>query len=409
MMTGMGIYLGLSIALNSCMPGTPPIAASTGMQSSLTSFAKELASLPLQERDVLVKKFVKEYTQTPVIDSDTVFGLYWYGKAKEVLITGDLQSAWSAPENMKFVNCGDSSFYYISYTVPADARLDYQFIIDSVYMTDPRNPVITPSGFGPHSQVAMPGFHSDPDLNFNAAIQHGRIDSMYFKSRDTSILSRPLKVYLPPGYDSLSDLPVLYVMDGLEALVYMAYPNVLDNLIAANKIEPVIVVFVPPVDRGGEYLGKKDGIFLDGLCRDIVPMIDSTYKTSKLAGKRGITGISAGGHFALLALFSRSDVFGCGAGQSPTITSEISRALKKLIGKGTDLPSLRIYFDVGRYDLGQGYLDTRTFLEANSDFHIELEKQNIPHQFNIVDDGHEWANWRERTGEILEYFFGKKR
>jgi enterochelin esterase-like enzyme len=66
---------------------------------------------------------------------------------------------------------------------------------------------------------------------------------------------------------------------------------------------------------------------------------------------------------------------------------------------------VRIYFDVGQFDLPGGAVNNLSFYQANEAFHLELEKAGIKHVFQVLNDGHEWANWRERTDDILPYFY----
>jgi len=69
-------------------------------------------------------------------------------------------------------------------------------------------------------------------------------------------------------------------------------------------------------------------------------------------------------------------------------------------------PQHKIYFEVGRYDLDYQSAGS-TFLQINRGLDQALKKNNISHIYHEFNDGHEWANWRERTEEVLVYFFGK--
>lgn len=373
--------------------------------SRLNAFGLSLQDFPENERDSVINDFTREYPSTPIFESDTVVSLYWYGKANQVLILSDLHG-WSLPDTLNSIPCGEFTFFYASYIVPFDARVDYQFQIDTLFTIDERNLSITPSGYGPHSEIAMPGFKPDPIRQRRQDIHQGSLDSLLLVSKNSDIQSRQAMVYLPYSIDSLDQLPVLYVLDGLEAIEYMSYPTVLDNLIADGKIEPLIVVFIPPVERHVEFIGIKHDDFMTVLCDEFVPLVDKTYKTEAQPEKRGITGISSGGHFALLAVLSRPDVFLCGAGQSPTISNVLLEALHNFSSEKKTYPSLHFYFDVGRFDLANGTINNQTFLEANEHFSRELTSAGIGYRFNVFNDGHQWANWRERTDEILIYFFG---
>jgi enterochelin esterase-like enzyme len=385
-----------------------------GQHQSITYFGTpfesritELKSLPEKERGPYIGQLIRDYPNSPVIEHDTIVSLFWYGKADQVLIHGDLQSGWSKPDTMERISCGENAFFTITYSIPVDARLDYQFQVDSEYMTDPRNHSITPSGYGPHSEIAMPGFKPDHDRVFREDIPHGTLDSIELTSKDRSIRPREAMIYLPSGYDTLALLPVLCVMDGLEALEYMSYVNVLDVMIAEEKITPVIAVFIPLAERGDEFSGNKSTAFMEALCDEFIPFIDNIYKTNPRPPKRGIAGISNGGFFALLTMLKRPDVFLCAAGQSPIINHVIYEALQDFKRNIKPSSELKIYCDVGRFDLPGSPGSGPAFFQAAIEFHQTLEMEGINHFMQVVNDGHEWANWRERTDNILIYFFGK--
>jgi enterochelin esterase-like enzyme len=376
--------------------------------SQFEAFTDSLMALPEDKRGVAIMEYISAHPETPVIEADSIVSLYWFGSANTVVLNGDLQLGWSAPDTMDAIACNGQTFFHRTFTLPKDARIDYTLTIDSITGTDPRNSVITPGGFGAHSEIAMPGFHPDPARTYHEDIANGILDSIWLVSRDTNVMSRMAKVYVPAGYDTLSGLPVMYIMDGKEAMEFMQYTTVLDNLLAGGLIEPLLVVFIPPAHQHSEYIGDGQPVFMNALCNEFVPVVDRMYKTTKLPGKRAIAGISSGGHMALLTVFSRPDVFLSGAGQSPTISHEIYSTLSKLTKETTTLPAFRIWMDAGTFDLVGRTRDDKTFLEANKDLHQELEKRGITHVFNVYNDGHQWANWRERTDEVLVYLFGKE-
>lgn len=291
-----------------------PLASSTtpsGEQIENSRFAKfvnELKDLPVDQRSVVIKNFIIDYPVSPIIENSLAC-FYWYGKASAVLINGDIQAGWTKPDTMESISCGDEKLFYRIYSLPADARVDYQFIVDGTIITDPRNSIITPSGFGLHSQCAMPMFKSDSVLLYRADILHGTIDSLFFQSKQTSIQPRSLKIYKPANYDSLNSLPALYVNDGFKAIDYCSYINVLDNLIADKKIKPVLVVFLDFVKSDQDYFLNKTDEYFTAVCNELVPFIDAKYNTSKQAKDRVIAGISAGAHISLLTALKRPDVF----------------------------------------------------------------------------------------------------
>jgi enterochelin esterase family protein len=238
-------------------------------------------------------------------------------------------------------------------------------------------------------------------------ILHGTIDSLFFVSKHKSMLPRSLKVYKPVNYDSLSSLPTLYVNDGFKAFDFCSYKNVLDNLIAENKIKPILVVFVDFVEGDQDYFLNKTNEYFTAVCSELVPFIDVKYKTSKQAKDRVLAGISAGAHISLLTALKKSDVFLNAAGQSPTTTEELFDALDSDYLNIHTNKGLNLYFEVGRFDLIDGGINNYSYLYANQLLYKKIKKAGINHIFNVFNDGHQWASWRERVDEILIYFFNK--
>ena len=373
--------------------------------SKFFQFTEKLNSLRITERQELVQQFLKEHPEKPIIEGDSLICFFWIGKADTVLLNGDLQSGWAKPEMMNFINCGDDNFFFKICSAPPDFRLDYLFIVDGKTTTDPLNKKITPSGYGPHSEVVMPGFVPDTIRNFQTNILHGAVDSILFVSKEKEISPRAVKVYKPFGYGTLSALPSLYVVDGFKALEFMNYINVLDNLIADKKIQPVIAVFLDYVNGDENFYLNNNEQLAKVLCDELVPLIDRTYKTNTDPHYRAITGISAGGHFSLITAFNRPDVFLNAAGQSTTITEKLFNAMHTASKNKKRLNECRFYFDVGVYDLTSGTIDSHTFLTANRKLNDEMKNAGFNFRYHEFNDGHQWANWRERTDEILIYFF----
>ena len=380
----------------------------SGQQApSFDTFLIRLKLLPISQRSAAVEVLLGSSQMTPIVEKGSLAHFVWFGKANTVIVMGDLQRAWSHPDTMESIPCGDSSFFHRSYVVPSDARVDYQFIVDGKWCTDPRNPRITPSGFGPHSELAMPGFVSNPVLKHRLNVPHGTIDSIWFTSSLDSLRPRAVKIYKPHDYSDLSNLPSLYVNDGFEALQFEYFQNALDNLIADRTIRPLLVVFIPPVQRHNEYVGLQQRAFTKMICDELVPLIDRAYLTSHKPEDRAMMGISDGGHVSVAMVLKRPDVFLNGAGQSSTITPQLFAILENSAEHRLSHSPFKLYLDVGQYDLDYPGEDG-SFLSLNREFSAELTKDEIKNVYREVNDGHEWANWRERSEDILKLFFGVK-
>jgi enterochelin esterase-like enzyme len=288
--------------------------------------------------------------------------------------------------------------------VPPDSRLEYKFVVDGVYQLDPGNRRMTPPGDFQNSEAVMPGFRMSPLSGKREGIKRGTVDTLKFASRDPKIKPRSVTVYLPPGYGSLSNLPVVYVHDGESAFRYAAFANIIDNLIADGQLPPIIGVFVPPVERNHEYVGLATPDFIAAFCDELVPLVDSVYRTSRNLEQRGVMGISSGGHIALAMAVVRPDCFRRAAGQSSTISPILRTALAVRRQSSPLPPTMKVWMDWGSYDIKD---DTYDFPAQNREFSKELAREDITVRSREVHDGHDWASWRERTPEILRFFFGR--
>jgi hypothetical protein len=136
--------------------------------------------------------------------------------------------------------------------------------------------------------------------------------------------SRPLWVYVPPGYDD--DLerryPSIYEIQGLTGQLDMwrnrtafrkNFPELLDEAVAAGEIPPCIVVFVDCWTSlgGSQFLDSPGtGRYHTYLCDEVVPWVDERYRTIPERDHRGIVGKSSGGYGAMVTPMLRPDLWG---------------------------------------------------------------------------------------------------
>lgn len=139
-------------------------------------------------------------------------------------------------------------------------------------------------------------------------------------------VTRPVPVYLPPGYDD-SDrrYPVIVMLTGYGGTGPLllnlrawdeSLPQQLDRLIGSGQMEPAIVVMPDCWTRygGSQYLNSSAlGCYEDYLIDEIVPFVDSQYRTLADRNHRGIVGKSSGGYGALVQAMHHPEVFGAAA------------------------------------------------------------------------------------------------
>jgi S-formylglutathione hydrolase FrmB len=137
---------------------------------------------------------------------------------------------------------------------------------------------------------------------------------------------RPLWVYLPPGYEDAEAAgrryPSIYVIQGLTGQIDMwrarsafrpTFLELLDRAIASGACPPALVVFVDCWTSlgGSQFLDSAGtGRYHTYLCDEVVPWVDTRYRTLADRDHRGIAGKSSGGYGAMVTPMLRPEVFG---------------------------------------------------------------------------------------------------
>ena len=359
---------------------------------SFQDFLNRLYAAPDSLRQGIVDSFTTAQPRSPVLERDTLAHYYWRGSASTVTVPGDA-NGWSASA-FPMARVPATDFWYHSRVFERDARLDYKFVTGgSNWILDPRNPYTVMGGFGPNSELRMPGHVPPAEIVYDPGIPHGDIrDTIWFSNALGN--SRRVRIYTPPGYATSQDsFPVVVFHDGLE-YVSLAYANnVLDYLIARGRIRPLIAVFIPPVNRVPEYRTTQINQFTSFVADDVMRYMDGAYRTRRNQAWRATLGASDGGHIALWLGYARPDVFGNVSAHSSNVTDTISRGLQS----GPPRP-LKFYLDIGTYDIAQ-------LIPLVRNLRGILVARGYPLRYQELHDGHSWGNWRSHIDDALEYFF----
>jgi enterochelin esterase family protein len=261
------------------------------------------------------------------------------------------------------------------------------------------------SGIGtPNSELRMPGYTFPQETVRYPATPRGTLTA------DTAIASTHLgynvnyRVYTPAEYSTknLSKLPVVYVTDGHEyAADYLgAMPIVLDNLIAAGRLKPTIAVFIDPRQPGNPGNNRRiteynmNANFASFVASELVPKIDTTYRTDATADGRTILGTSMGGLAAAYLGATKSSVFQNIAPQSPAYNQ--NSAIYGLY-QNNDLRFLDIIQTNGTLG-GDGS-------GANQMAGI-WSTRGYDFTRIIASEGHSWGQWRGQLDDILTGLIG---
>lgn len=345
-----------------------------------------------------------EKNQIPFTQDSTVIFLH-RGEAKSVSWNGDFNS-WSGNELIKFEGkeAGKSNIWYYKHEFPLDSRLDYKITIDGLdWILDPANPNVQWSGFGPNSELRMPGWKEEPLTIMQPDIPKGLLWEPVILESERLGYSVSYWVYIPYGYENFDDLNVIYTTDGQEYsdenLGSMV--TVLDNLHHQKLIEPTIAVFVSPLDpenldfnRRMDEMGNNQD-YISFFIGELIPKVESEYKISSDRTNRAILGTSLGGLNATYFGFTRPDMFQKVAIQAPAYwyRDEIYD-----IVKASNFNDPDIFMSVGT--IGDNTIDARNMKNL-------FEEKGLKFTYLEVNEGHSWGAWRTQLDDILIQFFPK--
>ncbi len=159
----------------------------------------------------------------------------------------------------------------------------------------------------------------DQDFYALKDVPHGNVVQILFPSKSTNT-SRRAFVYTPPGYekDQSTKYPVLYLQHGWgedeTAWTNQGHANlIMDNLIAAGKIKPFIIVMTYGMTndvRIGHMADFKIEPFQTVLINELIPYVDSHFRTIADQPHRAMAGLSMGGMETHTITLANQDVFG---------------------------------------------------------------------------------------------------
>jgi enterochelin esterase-like enzyme len=190
-----------------------------------------------------------------------------------------------------------------------------------------------------------------------AAQRSGRVEARTVESASYG-RARRVWVYTPPGYDARrpDPYPLLVCFDGADYLGDMRAPAVLDSLVAAGRIPPVVAILVDDsLDRLGDLANHAR--FATFLGDELLPWARGAWRVTRDPQRTIVTGASAGGLAAAYVAFARPDLFGNVLAQSGAFwrgnegRSEPAEWLTQQYARAPRKP-IRFVLDVGTRELG---------------------------------------------------------
>ena len=264
-------------------------------------------------------------------------------------------------------------------------------------------------------------------------VPHGQVREVWYHSKVTGSWRHAL-VYLPPDYDAAAKTryPVLYLQHGggedETGWVRQGRANfILDNLIAAGKAKPMIVVMAygyarragqaPPPDLSGKPFDSPERMkvmqdmtaaFEDDVTQALIPFVDATYRTIADRDHRAMAGLSMGGMQTFHITLNHLDLFSYIGGFSGAMRLALGdqKLDPKTAYNGAFADAAAFAKKVKVLWLGVGTVEPERMREGIRSLHAQLTEAGIQHVY-VESPGtdHEWQTWRRNLKDFAPRLF----
>jgi len=374
---------------------------------------------------------------TPLVEpipgdtADVLFTFLWHGDSttKHVALV-NTAIASIEPAQALLTRIGGTDVWYRSYVGRADSRFSYELSpndnlvsFDQVsdwgersatFRKDPFNKRVHASGFGREQSVAEgPRARRDEWSDVRVGVARGHVDQTTIAS---TLLGnrRDVWVYTPPDYDTLAKaggLPLLLVFDGGEYVSSIPVPTMLDNLIAAKRIAPMVAVFVASPDEQRNTELNQNEHFAEFLAAELVPWVRTKYAITSSPARNVIAGSSMGGLAAAFVANRHPELFGnvlsqSGAFMFPVPGEQTPERMKRDL-EASPKRDIAYYLEAGIYE--QGRLDEGgvDLLTSNRHLRDVLKAKGYRLTYDEYAGGHDDLAWRSGFPKGLIALVGK--
>ncbi len=308
------------------------------------------------------------------------------------------------------------------YTTPEPLKPElygYTFLVDGLKINDPSNVHMIRDVATVTNVFIIGGERAD--LYKVNDVPHGTVSKVWYDS-PTAGFDRRLTVYTPAGYETSGKrYPVFYLLHGMggdeNAWSELGRATqILDNLIAQGKAEPMIVVMTNgnialEAAPGESSLGYVPPTFqlpktMEGTFEihfpEVVKFIDKHYRTKANKKSRAIAGLSMGGYHSLHIskqypdMFNYVGLFSAAIMPGKNATSPVYEDMEgKLAVQFAKKPAL-YWIAIGKTDF---------LYKANEEYRKLLDEKGYPYEYFENEDGHIWRNWRIYLTEFVPRLF----
>lgn len=320
--------------------------------------------------------------------------------------------------------------WYLTFRVRADLRCTYRLAVDDSdgsaaeaedwqertadWFTDPFNPAtftypadeFLSSDETVVSLIELPSAPAQPWLAQRADGKQGELVQTLHRSE---ILDneRRIWIYTPPGYQPDDEpYPLLVLFDGDTVRGPMPFPTILDNLIDAGRIPPMVAVLVDSLTQEVRNRELPCGApFLEYLTDELLPWARSQYRITTDPARTIVAGQSHGGQAAAFAGLRRPDVFGNVITQSGSFwwspeDDPEHEWLNRQYAESERQP-VRFYIEAGLLERGQTPEHGPSILVTNRHLRTILRSKGYEVEYAEYNGGHDYACWRGSLADAL--------
>ena len=353
----------------------------------------------------------KGVTSPEVLDDGSVVVRLYAPEAKSVVLKCDF-----VPGGSVVMQHGDDGVWEYRSESLASELYCYRFSIDGMAdIVDPASSYVVRDVGSLMSYFIVAGERGS--LYTPQAVKHGTLSRVWAKMGDGR--DRRMVVYTPAGYErGKCKYPVLYLLHGMggdeEAWVATGrVVEIMDNLIASGKAEPLIVVMTngctkhvaaPGYSEEGMFRpymsGSMDGTF-EAMFKDVVEWVDATYRTIAKPEKRAIAGLSMGGFHAMQIsklypeMFDYVGLFSAAIFRGESGVEMYEKLEQRLLRQFDHEPKL-YWIAIGSGDF---------LYDENVEYRALLDKLGCNYIYRESTGGHEWRNWRIYLSEFAQMLF----
>jgi enterochelin esterase-like enzyme len=335
----------------------------------------------------------------------------WHGGAatRRVQLVGPV--ALSQPQS-ELSRLPGSNVFTTTLSLPDTARFTYFFVIDGdgtpkIQPGHVRHDPFNKHPFDPLSSILeLPHAPAQPSIVPHSGVAAGALWHHTIPAAPPRP-PRQLFVYTPPGYSPKGPAyPLLVAFDAESVTGEIPLAMILDELIAAKRISPVVALFIGNVDRWHDL--QANGAFTDFVALDLVPWMRAHYHATSDPRRTVISGISLGGLAAAYAAFRHPEVFGNVLSQSGSFWWGPDDAEPEATSRdyaGAERLPLRFWMEVGSLEVGGPRSET-TMLAANRHLRDVLRARGYDVTYHEFVGNHTYLCWRGTIADGVTALLG---